>query len=62
VIRRCDGTDPNLTRDVREGEQQRGPWPGTVPCDCGRVFDDVDRLTIYPHSLVGGSPFPGVPR
>lgn len=54
MIRRCDGTDPNLTRDVRDGEEPRGPWAGSVPCDCGAVFDDVYRQVIYPHHPTGG--------
>lgn len=57
MIRRCDGSDPNLTRDVREGERPSGPWPGSVPCDCGLVFDDVERMVTYPHDFVrGGRP------
>lgn len=47
--RHCDGTDPNLTRPVREGEEPEGPWPDSRPCDCGLVFNDVYRLVIYPH-------------
>lgn len=55
MIRRCDGTDPNLTRPLRPGENYdagRCPWPNAAPCDCGKVFDDVERLTVYPHPLV----------
>lgn len=40
MMRRCDGTDPNLGR------------PGH-PCDCGLTFDDVERSVIYPHDPVG---------
>jgi hypothetical protein len=47
--RRCDGADPNLTRDVRFWERPAGPWPDAVPCDCGLVFDDVQRSTVWPH-------------
>lgn len=54
MIRRCDGTDEHLTRDVRAGEQPRGPWPGAVPCDCGLAFDDVLRSTVWPHPLTPG--------
>ena len=54
MIRRCDGNDPNLTRPVRDGEQLSGPWPDSVPCDCGAVFDDVDRFVTYPHQPIGG--------
>jgi hypothetical protein len=39
MIRHCTGTDPNL---IRDGE----------PCDCGRTFDDVERLVIYPHTRI----------
>lgn len=49
MIRRCDGTDPNLIRVNDQGERK--------PCDCGLVFDDVDRMVIYPHAPVGGDPF-----
>jgi hypothetical protein len=52
VIRRCDGTDRNLVRPAREGEEATLPG-GYVPCDCGRTFDDVDRMVIGPdHPLV----------
>jgi hypothetical protein len=36
VIRRCDGTDPNLGRFGY--------------CQCGRTFDDVTHSVIYPHA------------
>lgn len=42
MIRRCDGNDPNLWDENGD------------PCACGRVFDDVDRATIYPHDPAGG--------
>jgi hypothetical protein len=40
MMRRCDGTDPNLLDEDRE------------PCACGLVFDEVDRMVIYPHNPV----------
>jgi hypothetical protein len=49
MFRYCDGTDPNLTRDVREDEESEGSWPDSVPCNCGRKFDDIYHSTIYPH-------------
>jgi hypothetical protein len=42
VIRRCNGSDRNLI-----GED------GTTPCMCGAVFDDVDRLVLWPHTPFG---------
>jgi hypothetical protein len=44
MMRRCDGTDPNL-RGING-----------LPCDCGRVFDDVEITTVWPHSPVGPKP------
>lgn len=65
AIRRCDGTDPNLTRQVPEEEFDQDTmtlnmlWkvialPGhvIVNCQCGRVFDDVDRVVTHPHQPV----------
>jgi hypothetical protein len=64
VIRRCDGTDPNLTRQVPQATFDAAsppvtisrPWafraePGHVVicCQCGKVFDDVNRMVTYPH-------------
>lgn len=41
MIRRCDGSDVNLiARD------------GSSPCGCGLVFDDVERMVIWPHTLI----------
>lgn len=42
MIRICNGTDRNLISE-----------DGTTPCACGLVFDDVDRLVIYPHTPFG---------
>lgn len=65
MIRRCDGTDPNLTRQVPQAEFDAAsppmtishPWasradPGTVVimCQCGKVFDDARHLVTYPHT------------
>jgi hypothetical protein len=55
VIRRCDGTDPNLKRERRPEDSphvEGAPYPGLVSCDCGMTFDDVRRSTIHPHREV----------
>ena len=64
MIRRCDGTDPNLIRypetpappppvvDDEVAPRLRRRLADGVPCDCGLVFDDVRRSTIFPHELV----------
>jgi hypothetical protein len=52
MIRTCDGTDPNLTREARPGEEPFGLWPDSVPCDCGLTFDDVERTVIWPHTRI----------
>lgn len=49
MLRHCDGTDPNLIRKVRKGETPVGPWPDSVPCDCGAEFNDDNHLVVYPH-------------
>jgi hypothetical protein len=42
LIRKCVGTDLTLTgRD------------GTGNCNCGLIFDDVERMVIWPHNPVG---------
>lgn len=41
MMRRCDGTDPNFQDENRH------------PCTCGLVFDDVERMVIYPHNPRG---------
>lgn len=58
--RHCDGTDPYLIRHdppwepgLLPREQERGP---ERPCDCGKTFDDVRYLVVYPHPPVAGSP------
>lgn len=53
MIRHCDGTDPNL---VWPGDDGNSYGPDAKPCDCGLRFDDVDRLVIYPHELLGPKP------
>lgn len=40
MMRKCDGTDPNLITIDRK------------PCTCGREFDDVDYEVVYPHRHV----------
>lgn len=37
MIRKCDGTDPNL--DDGKGN----------PCNCSAEFDDMYHLVIFPH-------------
>lgn len=61
MIRRCDGTDPTLVRAVEHDVRERAAgdcWTAGnawtrchcyQPCACGRVFDDVDRMVIWPH-------------
>jgi hypothetical protein len=44
VLRKCDGTDPNLRGS--EG----------APCDCGLEFDDVERTVIFPHTEFTSKP------
>lgn len=66
-MRRCDGTDPNLTREYTADSPDLAsidgatisPWdraakPGTVvtQCRCGLVFDDAQRSVIWPHELL----------
>lgn len=64
AIRHCDGNDPNLTRTIREDrltdEDTISPWnhtarPNTaiINCRCQLIFDDVNRMTIYPHHFFG---------
>lgn len=51
MIRKCDGTDEFLKREqvAMVAGQESVSW---VPCDCGLEFDDVVRLTIYPHRFI----------
>ena len=70
MIRHCDGTDPNLTRDLQADEYDPdvhtlSPWHTRqhgkrgimrINCQCGLRFDDVDCTVIYPHERVSGSP------
>ncbi len=61
MIRTCEGSDPNLTRDMPAGEYDPAryalsPWdaaarPGqrVIQCDCGLTFDDVGRMVTHPH-------------
>lgn len=59
--RHCDGKDPNLVMyvdqetNVRCGDNVNEPQAVSAiqkPCDCGRVFDDVRRSTVYPHEPI----------
>jgi len=66
MIRRCDGSDPNLTRELTEAEliarpqpPRLSPWNSSakpdhavICCDCGLSFDDTFRLTRWPHERV----------
>lgn len=53
MIRTCDGTDRNLLHEqvarVAQSGQETMSWE---PCACGLVFDDVERLVIYPHYFI----------
>lgn len=51
MIRKCDGTDPYLTKQVGTDTEGVAVY---VPCDCERRFDDVKYSTLYPHNPVGG--------
>jgi hypothetical protein len=51
MIRHCDGTDPTLVKEKSDVNM----WDcsgGYEPCDCGLTFDDVERMTVYPHERV----------
>lgn len=50
MIRHCDGTDPNLIMVVEDEEHPT--MERRVPCKCGLTFDDVKRMTIFPHHNV----------
>lgn len=53
MMRHCDGKDPNLIAYVDpDGNKLDRGSEKTIPCDCGCVFDDVDRRVIWPHHLV----------
>ncbi len=71
AYRLCDGTDPNLTRQVPEGEYdpaamtlsaewQHSARPGCVVilCQCRLYFDDAKRTVTYPHELLGQGMLP----
>lgn len=53
MIRTCDGKDPFLLREVVVTTSPSGKeevdW---ARCDCGTVFDDAQRTTIYPHQYI----------
>jgi hypothetical protein len=42
VIRVCNGEDEFSQAEDRS------------PCTCGRRYDDVDRMVIFPHQRIGG--------
>jgi hypothetical protein len=69
MMRLCDGSDPNLTREVPAAaynpvtETVSPNWdkalgvPGVtriICCNCGLEFNDEDRMVIYPHQYVHG--------
>jgi hypothetical protein len=70
-MRHCDGTDPNLTRQVHEVDFMPDrmtvaeEWAATarphfvvIRCKCGFRFDDELRMTTYPHEYIGQKPLP----
>jgi hypothetical protein len=40
MLRKCDGTDPNLI------------FTDAGPCNCGLEFDDVEQSVIFPHQRI----------
>lgn len=54
--RHCDGNDPNLVMrvDPTSGDRLDDIKRTHLdkPCDCGRIFDDVRRSTVYPHEPI----------
>lgn len=70
AMARCDGTDPNLTRQVpvfdpdtmhlaAAWQATAGPGMTVIQCQCGLYFDDVYRMRTYPHDFVGQLRLPG---
>jgi hypothetical protein len=59
MIRRCDGRDVNLLKEATSPggfvDVSKGEAPEYVPCDCGKLFDDVYYSVIFPHRPIGGS-------
>lgn len=66
AMRRCNGTDNHLTRQVPDGKFDPDTmtvaayWKSTalpgmtvIRCQCGAYFDDTQRATIYPHEFFG---------
>lgn len=49
MIRRCDGTDPNLIREIPGTGPDVPMSERYEPCACGRFFNDVERSVIFPH-------------
>jgi hypothetical protein len=64
MIRHCDGTDPNLIREILASEYDPrrdtlSSWDKAAPeghhvicCRCGLEFDDVRRAVIWPHAAL----------
>ena len=54
MMRRCDGQDPALIRPlVHKDEVTEAEYMRCIPCDCGKVFDDVLYQLHYPHNPIG---------
>jgi hypothetical protein len=70
VIRKCNGTDPALTRlvTVRDFDpmmmglapDQDDARPGyvVVLCQCGAEVNDITQILTYPHDYLGQQPLP----
>jgi hypothetical protein len=64
MIRTCDGTDPFLvgkptvfTGSSSSSDPKAKPLATSyAPCACGAVFDDVERLVIWPHERIRPKP------
>ena len=56
MVRVCNGRDGTLTVfvDPKTGERLEHERVGEIPkaCDCGLVFDDAKRSTIWPHVVI----------
>lgn len=42
---------------VCNGQDEFSQAEDGSPCECGRRYNDVDRMVIFPHQPIGGSPF-----
>ncbi len=63
--RHCDGTDPNLTREIQQWQFDQpvmtvatawqwaaNPGHVIIQCQCGKIFDDVNHMVTYPHEEI----------